>query len=945
MDFKEFQTIRLSSAPSEGNNPPEGRIYEWHTIEGSNIVVNYRLHDGTNKTASLEGATGPTGPTGVTGSTGMTGPIGPIAATGPTGPVNNTFQIDINRDGFTDRTSTSIAFDGTDLFTLGTASSWSYYRAGIKYTITGNKTKQVASPMVNGTLYYIFIDATDGTLSSANTGWTLDDTKIPIATIYWNATLTPKYVLADERHTCLIDRRSHYYEHFLEGTRMQTVGVLTGPTVNSDVNANKTFAIDDSKLIDEDIILPITGLAKPNGTATDYFVVYRTAASVWAWKLSNMPFVYNVGNTHDWIQRDNNGTMTDMTVSRWVNSYLCFSNIGGIARHFIIPGRTSYTSLITAQAEDPSTFTFAGFICAEFVISYRLTWTTNNSSSQGQCRLAAIPIKISVGAISTSSTALSADHNSLIGLQGGNGIDEFYHLTNAEKAIMANGGPTGPTGPTGVTGATGPTGPIGATGPGISGLTSGRVPFANSATTLTDSENMTFVTDTLTVTKLAVNTSGQTVSVSSRYGADSTGNNIWIGGGGASSIGEGGATYKGGANVSIGIASLPAATTGYRNTAIGGATLGSVTTGYHNTAIGYGASYFNVSGFSCVCIGFAAGYYETGSNKLFIDNVTRASEADGRVKALVYGDFAATTDAQQLTINGKLNVNTSGQALAINNRYGANSDGLNIWIGDGGASSVGAAGATWSGSRNIVIGMDAGNHLTTGYQNLAIGSKAAHECVDGYGNVAIGCNSQYQNVSGANNVSVGLSAGYSCTGSRSIFTGINAGYYETGSDKLFIDNASRASEADGRLKALVYGVFAAAAVDQDFTINGQVGINTPPTAWLTLPAGTAAAGTAPIKLTAGVVTTAAVAGQIEYADDNHDELTFCIETGPARKGFILTDGTKLTSGKIPIASTNGRLIDGPTPLAGIKTYYVSDSSGGAVTRKLTFTNGILTSET
>lgn len=33
------------------------------------------------------------------------------------------------------------------------------------------------------------------------------------------------------------------------------------------------------------------------------------------------------------------------------------------------------------------------------------------------------------------------------------------------------------------------------------------------------------------------------------------------------------------------------------------------------------------------------------------------------------------------------------------------------------------------------------------------------------------------------------------------------------------------------------------------------------------------------------------------------------------------------------------------PLAGTKTYYVSDTSGGLVNRKLTFTNGILTSET
>lgn len=34
-----------------------------------------------------------------------------------------------------------------------------------------------------------------------------------------------------------------------------------------------------------------------------------------------------------------------------------------------------------------------------------------------------------------------------------------------------------------------------------------------------------------------------------------------------------------------------------------------------------------------------------------------------------------------------------------------------------------------------------------------------------------------------------------------------------------------------------------------------------------------------------------------------------------------------------------------TPLSGTKVYYVADSSGGAVTRKLTFIDGVLTSET
>jgi hypothetical protein len=71
-----------------------------------------------------------------------------------------------------------------------------------------------------------------------------------------------------------------------------------------------------------------------------------------------------------------------------------------------------------------------------------------------------------------------------------------------------------------------------------------------------------------------------------------------------------------------------------------------------------------------------------------------------------------------------------------------------------------------------------------------------------------------------------------------------------------------------------------------------------------------------------------------------------IPSGPVATdaSSTLTIGN-LTSGKYPKISTAGLIIDGPTPLAGTKVYYVSDSSGGAVTRKLTFTDGILTAET
>jgi hypothetical protein len=91
------------------------------------------------------------------------------------------------------------------------------------------------------------------------------------------------------------------------------------------------------------------------------------------------------------------------------------------------------------------------------------------------------------------------------------------------------------------------------------------------------------------------------------------------------------------------------------------------------------------------------------------------------------------------------------------------------------------------------------------------------------------------------------------------------------------------------------------------TSQGNVGIGeTTPTAYLHLKAGTATASTAPLKFTSGTLNTTAEAGTVEYLTDN---LHFTIATGTARKGIVLDDGTRLTSGKIPVATTNGRLID------------------------------------
>lgn len=70
-------------------------------------------------------------------------------------------------------------------------------------------------------------------------------------------------------------------------------------------------------------------------------------------------------------------------------------------------------------------------------------------------------------------------------------------------------------------------------------------------------------------------------------------------------------------------------------------------------------------------------------------------------------------------------------------------------------------------------------------------------------------------------------------------------------------------------------------------------------------AGSAAAGTAPIKFTSGSLMTTAEAGAVEFLTD---KAYLTITTAAARKEFTLNDAA-LTSGRVPFTTTNGRLSD------------------------------------
>lgn len=99
---------------------------------------------------------------------------------------------------------------------------------------------------------------------------------------------------------------------------------------------------------------------------------------------------------------------------------------------------------------------------------------------------------------------------------------------------------------------------------------------------------------------------------------------------------------------------------------------------------------------------------------------------------------------------------------------------------------------------------------------------------------------------------------------------------------------------------------AAANIVMEMLANGRTGFGvTTPTANIHIKAGTATASTAPLKFTSGALLTTAEAGAVEFLTD---KFYGTITTGAARKELTLNDAA-LTSGTIPVATTNGRLTD------------------------------------
>jgi hypothetical protein len=104
-------------------------------------------------------------------------------------------------------------------------------------------------------------------------------------------------------------------------------------------------------------------------------------------------------------------------------------------------------------------------------------------------------------------------------------------------------------------------------------------------------------------------------------------------------------------NTATGDSSMTAFTTATSCAAHGISTLENCTSGSQHTAMGSFSLRATTTNSGCIGLGYFSGAFETGSNKFFVNNVSRVNEAGDRTLSIIYGVMAALAKNQLLTFN------------------------------------------------------------------------------------------------------------------------------------------------------------------------------------------------------------------------------------------------------------------------------------------------------
>jgi len=268
--------------------------------------------------------------------------------------------------------SASPSFTG-DVYSIP-ATAYSVAIGGVKYDISSIKSIDIGA-LAEYTGYtfaqkqgqwfiWMYISGGVPVLGASKTGWDiLDETKIPVDTVYANdaGSSTIEWIIGKEKHGAKRNLLMHKMEHDTDGARW--VSGLNTLTVGSGVagNSTNTFSLAGGIIRDEDLYHTISNpqtqcrIGYKNGSTNA--IKFDTAGTAYCKLNAGVP------------QWDNSGTLTDLSVSKYMNIWQFATN--RIATPIVhILGQGEFTSVAAAQAAPmPQLY---GFSVAEWKVVNRI---------------------------------------------------------------------------------------------------------------------------------------------------------------------------------------------------------------------------------------------------------------------------------------------------------------------------------------------------------------------------------------------------------------------------------------------------------------------------------------------------------------------------------------------------------------------------------------------
>lgn len=359
------------------------------------------------------------------------------------------------------------------------------------------------------------------------------------------------------------------------------------------------------------------------------------------------------------------------------------------------------------------------------------------------------------------------------------------------------------------------------------------------------------------------------------------------------------AGYESSYNIGVGYQSLQNNTKGYSNLAIGTNALNNNSEGNSNVAMGTNALYTNTTGYSNMAIGTQALYYnETGDSNVSIGTQSLYSNTMGALNTAIGANslYSNTEGRNNLALGanslynntvGEYNISIGTSSLSSNKAgSSAVAVGYNamLYTNDtttpftNSSTAVGYealrgsnTAANNTGVSNTALGYQSLFSITSGNYNVGLGDTTLYSNNTGSHNLAMGHSSMLLNTSGQQNTAIGSASLYANSdGYNNIAIGFDAAHYQadgttpltSAGSSIYIGHSVRGYN-NSDINTIVIGNSAVGNGSNTVTI-GNSSILRTYLRGVNLAAGTATAGTAPLKLTSGTNLTTPENGAIEY---------------------------------------------------------------------------------